>query len=593
MKHLLSILFLLGFMRLDTYALNSNKADIEKRVNDNEICNSVPAFIELAAYHSAITGNEHMADSLCQVAINRSETENDKTLMLKSYIGYSENCLPASYEEAELYLKKGLTIAQNKLWEDYQFLSTIALAQLKAKQGKINEATKIALSSRGYINNDNAKEYQFCLTLGNIYYETTDIQSALDNYNRALEYAYKINKNPLIVEANEMLFRFCVKNHFNTKAEECIESVKEIFKEDKAFSEYDKYYFKTLEIDFLANTNPKILLTKGLALLKALKQKEYNVLESSVYSSLRGSFMNNNDIKSLCTLYCDKEHESQLLHINRDRPDLYYRIQALIYENNAEIDSAELYWKHSESLITHINHPAYCCNFYIRKGQFYERQQKSILALESYKKAYSYALKSNYLPMAITTTSLLDSLYYKSGDVQNAYLALKNNKRFIDSNSNLLQQEKIFLIQQNATKKLEEIKLSNQTKSEERIFRLQLYVIGFFVLFLIYLLFFLSKRSVSIDYFKMFGYITFIFFFEFIIFLLHNKFHQLTHSPFLLMLMNVTIIAILLPIHHATEHRVVHYLIKKNRLKKIEFSLKSILLDLIERYRNWLKVEGD
>jgi hypothetical protein len=63
------------------------------------------------------------------------------------------------------------------------------------------------------------------------------------------------------------------------------------------------------------------------------------------------------------------------------------------------------------------------------------------------------------------------------------------------------------------------------------------------------------------------GFLSFIFFFEFIIMILDHWIHSLTHGePLKSWLIKIVIISILLPLHHLLEHKVIHYLLSHKML---------------------------
>jgi hypothetical protein len=59
------------------------------------------------------------------------------------------------------------------------------------------------------------------------------------------------------------------------------------------------------------------------------------------------------------------------------------------------------------------------------------------------------------------------------------------------------------------------------------------------------------------------GFISFILLFEFIILLIDHKLHEITNGePLPILLVKIVLIAMLLPLHHWLEHKVIHYLVR-------------------------------
>jgi hypothetical protein len=64
------------------------------------------------------------------------------------------------------------------------------------------------------------------------------------------------------------------------------------------------------------------------------------------------------------------------------------------------------------------------------------------------------------------------------------------------------------------------------------------------------------------------GFLSFIFLFEFIILLTDKQIAELTNDePWKVLLIKIGLAAILLPLHHWSEHRVIHFLSSRKRLK--------------------------
>jgi hypothetical protein len=67
------------------------------------------------------------------------------------------------------------------------------------------------------------------------------------------------------------------------------------------------------------------------------------------------------------------------------------------------------------------------------------------------------------------------------------------------------------------------------------------------------------------------GFLSFIFLFEFIILLTDRQISELTHDePWKVLLIKIALAAILLPLHHWSEHKVIHFLSNRKRLKPVK-----------------------
>ena len=101
--------------------------------------------------------------------------------------------------------------------------------------------------------------------------------------------------------------------------------------------------------------------------------------------------------------------------------------------------------------------------------------------------------------------------------------------------------------------------------------------IGIAVVFL--LLVIMGAFKVSESTIRIMGFFAFIFLFEFIIMIADTKIHHYTHGePLPLLLIKIVLIAILLPLHHWLEHKVVHYLASRRLILPTRKSIWKQLL---------------
>ena len=99
--------------------------------------------------------------------------------------------------------------------------------------------------------------------------------------------------------------------------------------------------------------------------------------------------------------------------------------------------------------------------------------------------------------------------------------------------------------------------------------------IGIALLFVILVVMGIFK--VSENTIKILGFFAFIMFFEFIILIADNKIHDLTHGePWKVLAIKIILIAMLLPLHHWLEHKMISYLTSHNRLTAAGHHIRKI-----------------
>jgi len=81
-------------------------------------------------------------------------------------------------------------------------------------------------------------------------------------------------------------------------------------------------------------------------------------------------------------------------------------------------------------------------------------------------------------------------------------------------------------------------------------------IAALFVMLVMLGFFMVSPRTI-----RAVGFFSFIFLFEFIILLADKQIHEWTHGePWKILLIKIFLAAVLLPLHHWLEHKVIHYL---------------------------------
>jgi hypothetical protein len=170
----------------------------------------------------------------------------------------------------------------------------------------------------------------------------------------------------------------------------------------------------------------------------------------------------------------------------------------------------------------------------------------------------------------------LDSFYQRIGDFKNAQLYLQQYDVYRDSLETLGRQKDLLNIEiENATKRTEQQKIA---EAEAKRLRNNVEYLGITAalatVFIILVILGVFKISPSVI--KAIGFFAFIFLFEFIVLLLDTQIHELTQGePWKVLGVKVVIIALLLPLHHWLEEKMLHYLtFKAHKIKPKIFERK-------------------
>jgi tetratricopeptide (TPR) repeat protein len=188
----------------------------------------------------------------------------------------------------------------------------------------------------------------------------------------------------------------------------------------------------------------------------------------------------------------------------------------------------------------------------------YHEQEKTLI------RASSFADSLNDLEAKRDVALQLDSVYDTLGDYKKSKAYLFQYMTLRDSIGKLSKQDDLLNIEiENTAQRAEQQKIK---EAERTRVRNNLEYIGITAaiatIFIVLVVFGVFRISPAVI--RALGFFAFIFLFEFIILLLDNQIHDLTHGePWKVLGVKIVIIAMLLPLHHWLEQRTTHYLTQK------------------------------
>lgn len=207
--------------------------------------------------------------------------------------------------------------------------------------------------------------------------------------------------------------------------------------------------------------------------------------------------------------------------------------------------------------------------------EFYQQYANFLYQSGNYQKAITYLNKGITINDSLKNTTAnkdfydgLDSCYLKLGDFKNAFLynSLYQKAKLDADEKN--KAKDILSVEINAEEKRKE-RLKNEEEEKIRIrhnwqyMAIVVSIIGLFILLAAIGIF-----NVPLKWVRALGFISFIFLFEFIILLADNWIHNFTHGePWKVLAIKVVLIALLLPLHHFLEHKVITIITNKRNKK--------------------------
>lgn len=574
-------------------AIQYDTTGLHLLLRQNDKLNRIRGLQTLARYVYDVKMDYSVADSLGNEAVIESKLMNNKELIFHSVMLYADVCEMKNTIKEENYLQSLLlseSLDNNKKCNLY-----LQQCSMNVRFGYLDKSRENLQNAFNYIFENKENKIKYLLLLGDISLKKNEKLNAFENYNSAILSSKIIDNDSLsLIAYKKMVMFYCYINEW-AKARNTIDKCFEIIKSNHKFNLYDSLLLQTDLLLIHTNSGENELALKIAENIYPYCIKYQLVyLKELVFGILRTGYLSQNQTKAMCDLYCFK-YPGELMQLQKNDLKTYYKVQAFIHESNNMPDSAKYYLTLSESLINNNSNSASVASFYKRKGEFYLRQKDYETALNAFYVYFDFAKKSNYFPFIIDAAHQLDSLLIEKGKISDAYTFAKIATTYADSNARLLEKDKLISMEIENISRLNEIEQEKQALINSKRENFQVLLIILTIILSISLLVIISKFKISRVVLKTFSYLTFVLLFEFIIYLLDGYIHHWAHGqPILIMIVKVILIAILLPIHHATDYRVIQYLTRKNLVKeKSNVSMKNQILHAWTNFRNWLNIHPE
>jgi hypothetical protein len=542
---------------------------IEDSKNESEKIESMGA---LASYYSVFK-LDSKADSILQKVFLIAEESSDKALFLKVLFNNDLTGLniwddKATYERNSNFIKKGLQYAQELKRMDYVSLAYIRLAGLSRKRGLFNEAILqvtqafTALAETG----DDSLKCVLYIELGDIYIANNDAIPAYKNYNNAFDLAYK-RKN-VSLQA-KIYHRFAELYSSFGDGETDKKYLVQSLELNKKNNHGEGLFLDYVEMAKL--TEDRGYIDSAVKLAEALKSDRAKLTARRLM--LYWHMVIGKNIAKTFNYLAENPDVGQF-YINQGMA-YYYWQKGNIYRYAEERDSALNYYRMAEMELSPKYGISVYAAIYTALADTYVQDIDSTKAKNYYTKAFVLTKQLNQASSLASLSGKLGLLHAKFADFKQAYYYACQ----ADSINKLLQsksaKDKVVLLQidrenKNRESDLKEAEQKKRRKDNIQIMAITLIIMGVFAFMLFLGMFAVSKTTI-----RLLGYFAFISLFEFIIVLLDHPILVVTDGePIKMWAIKICMIALLVPLQHFLEHRLIHFLQSRKLLEaRQRFSL--------------------
>jgi tetratricopeptide (TPR) repeat protein len=303
---------------------------------------------------------------------------------------------------------------------------------------------------------------------------------------------------------------------------------------------------------------------KSIALSDSLK---FHVYKFNGYIQIVNMYLNNNEYRKGLD-YFNAHPELKEFLIKSGLGYLLDHSYGAMYTLTNQPDSAAYYLVRAEPQFEATGNLQNRFYFYSNYAFYYKTTKNYDKAIDYWLKAKKIGDQMSSLDMQRQVATNLDTLYQLKGDYQNAHLYNTQYALIKDSLQKLSREKDLLTLEvdsENRRKEREALRLQQETRRRHNIQYMGI-IIAIAAIFM--LLVMAGVFSVSKSTIRILGFFAFIFLFEFIILLADNQIHHWTHGePLKVLAIKIVLIAMLLPLHHWLEKKVIHYLSTQQLIK--------------------------
>jgi len=518
--------------------------------------------------------------------IEVAEMSRDRKLMVKALLANGERYSylagrKDNLEKAVDYFNRALEMARkNKLDEQMviAYLHLSKISRYKPDPEKALNYCNQAYASVGVFKNDSLVALVH-LEYGAVYLSKNEKILALKNLMAAISIAEDLKNNNLLRAGYNSL------SSFYTTIDDFDKAIDYKIKAYQKLDEIKTGQTAYSRVQDLANIGDLYSAKKSHDLAMTYYQRSLSLADSLKFEPIKSLAY-----RSIVSNYLAANQPQKALDYFNEHPQLKQFLTALnfghfvdqsygfIYMKLGNYDSAKYYYNKVAPFFENEVNSGNQLNYNYQLGLLHKKTKE-------YDKAQEYLLKAKQLAEEIgeletmrAVVTELDSLFQFKGDYKQALFFSGLSHQYKDSLDKLGKEKDLLQIEVTDEQQRQERldKEKQEQKRKRHNIQYLLITIGIAGLFIFMVM--MGMFRVSATTIKMVGFFTFLMFFEFIFLIFKKNIYGFTEGePWKDLAFMIGLAAILLPMHHWMEHKVIHYLTTHNRLTASGKGLKDRL----------------
>ncbi len=579
---LLNSMVLLSIAQPQPAVIDSLKIKLEKATTDKER-------FELTAQLSKIMMNVNpaMADEFGQQLIEIAETSRDRQLMINALLinGERYSYLAGRRDNIDKsmgFYNRALNLARENKIDSMIVKAYLSLSEISRYIPDYDKALNYCNQANSYnviLSNDSIAA-RVHLEYGSVYIGKDEKLLALRSFFAAVRIAEDLKNTSLLRSGyNKLSGFYAVIEDYDRSIDFQVKSIQLI---DKLHTAQGPY----LKVQELNRVGDLHAFKKNYEMASFYYEKSLKLADSLKYEPIKAM-----SYRSIVNNYLSSGQPRKALDYFNEHPQLKDFLQRVnfghfvdqsygyIYTMLGKYDSAKFYYNRVSAFFEKDVNVNNQFGYYYQLGMLYAKTGEVDKSLEYYLKAKRIADQIGSLDQMRNVATMLDSVYQQKGDYKQAMYFASLNTKYKDSLDKLGEEKDLMQIEAADEQQRQERALKEKLEKDRRRNNIQYMMITFGIIGLFIALVVLGMFKVSATTIKMIGFFAFLMFFEFIFLIFKKNIYSITKGePWKDLLFMISLAALLLPLHHWIEHRVIKYLTSHNRLTSAGHHLKNRFL---------------
>jgi len=578
-KSSLVIVFLLAFLNSyeqQALAVDSMKNALAKSTNIKEKA----YWLDLLS-RTLMSVDLQQSEEYGKKLISLAEESRDRKLMVNAYVSNGVRCsyLAGQRDQTQRsidYYNKAIDIARkNKMEEEIGGvqlrLSAINLSV--PDKDKALSYVNQAFSLISTLNNDSL-EAESHNTYGHVYLARNEKILALRHYLNALRIAENLKKETSKHELMRSCYLYLATFYSGIEDyDKAIDYQTLANKELDHIQQRNVPYMRVIDINTIGNLfaykkNYDMAITyfeRSIAMADSLK---FQNLKVPGYISLLNQYLRLDQPQKALEYMNSSSGEMLKKYLaNFGLPGIIDQAYGVIYGQLGKYDSAQAYFDKASVFFEKNVNANSQVSYYRQLAAFYKKTGNNEQAIKYYQLTKQLGEQTGSLEFIESAAKNLDTLYERTGNYQLAstyngiYYQYKDSIEKLNKANELAQVEAAD--EQYRQQKIEE-ELAEKKRRRNNIqyMGITIGIVGLFIMLVVFGMFKVSANTI-----RLIGFFAFIMFFEFIFLIFKKNISSITEGePLKDLAFMIALAALLVPLHHWLEHKVIKYLTSHNRL---------------------------